>query len=112
MQSLSKLDHFNPTTFSVVHESGDQPVSVHMNPGKPILNDGKLAEQEINEPPFEISSQVPMGSGCFLSFSPSLIYARSLFSCRQLYYVQEASGMFLAYALKKIMGEYTKFENS
>ncbi len=99
IKSLSKMDHFDPDAFLSVHESGDQPVSVHMNPEKPIFQNGKWAV-DIPEPPFEISGKVPWAPDAwYLSARPSFTLD-PLFHAGA-YYVQEASGMFLAFALKQ-----------
>ncbi|HEY4935273.1 MAG TPA: RNA methyltransferase [Puia sp.] len=101
IKSLSNMDHFDPEAFLTVHESGDQLVSLHMNPGKPILQDGSWP-LEINEPPFEISDKVPWAPDAYyLSARPSFTMD-PLFHAG-LYYVQEASGMFVAFALKQIV---------
>jgi 16S rRNA C967 or C1407 C5-methylase (RsmB/RsmF family)/NOL1/NOP2/fmu family ribosome biogenesis protein len=103
LQSLSKLDHFNPDAFLAVHESGDQLVSVHMNSGKPVLTNGRWADW-VTEPPYEISGRVPWAPDAYyLSARPS--FTLDPFFHAGNYYVQEASGMFLAFALKKIIGE-------
>jgi 16S rRNA C967 or C1407 C5-methylase (RsmB/RsmF family)/NOL1/NOP2/fmu family ribosome biogenesis protein len=99
VRSLSKLDHFNPVAFQAVHESGDQVVSVHMNTQKPLLEDGRWPEDYF-EPPFEISGEVPWApDACYLSSRPS--FTLDPFFHAGAYYVQEASGMFLAFALKQ-----------
>jgi 16S rRNA C967 or C1407 C5-methylase (RsmB/RsmF family)/NOL1/NOP2/fmu family ribosome biogenesis protein len=103
LQSVSKLDHINRAAFLAVHEFGDQPVSVHMNVGKPVLTNGRWADW-VNEAPFEISGRVPWAPDAFyLSTRPS--FTLDPFFHAGNYYVQEASGMFLAYAMKKIIGE-------
>ena len=94
------MDHFDSGTFLSVHGSGDQLVSVHMNPAKPILREGRWPP-EINEPPFEISHEIPWAADSyFLSSRPSFTLD-PLFHAG-LYYVQEASGMFVAFTLKQI----------
>ena len=74
-----------------------------MNPGKPVLTNGRWADW-VTEPPFEISGRVPWAPDAFyLSARPS--FTLDPFFHAGNYYVQEASGMFLAFALKKIIGE-------
>ncbi len=100
IRSLSKMDHFDPKAFQSVHESGNQLVSVHMNPGKPIL----LNDQwplEINEPPFEISDKVPWATDAFYLSLRRSFTLDPLFHAG-LYYVQEPSGMFVEFAFKQI----------
>ncbi len=99
IRSLSKLDHFDPNAFQSVHESGDQPVSVHMNPGKPILQKGSWPK-EIKEPPFDISYAVPWAEDAYYLASRPSFTLDPLFHAG-LYYVQEASGMFVSFAIKK-----------
>jgi 16S rRNA C967 or C1407 C5-methylase (RsmB/RsmF family)/NOL1/NOP2/fmu family ribosome biogenesis protein len=100
IRNLSKMDHFDPNAFQSAHESGNQLVSVHMNPGKRIL----LSDQwpsEIEDPPFEISHKVPWAIDAFYLSSRRSFTLDPLFHAG-LYYVQEASGMFVEYALKYI----------
>jgi len=99
ISSLKRLDHFDPDAFISVHESGDQLVSVHMNPGKPIRKDGRWNEN-LPEHPFEVSGKIPWATDAYyLTARPS--FTMDPFFHAGNYYVQEASGMFLAYALKK-----------
>jgi 16S rRNA C967 or C1407 C5-methylase (RsmB/RsmF family)/NOL1/NOP2/fmu family ribosome biogenesis protein len=101
IRALSKLDHFDAAAFLAVHETGDQLVSVHMNPGKPILKDGSWPEN-ILEPPFNISGKVPWAPDAYyLSTRPSFTLD-PLFHAGA-YYVQEASGMFLSFALNQVV---------
>jgi 16S rRNA C967 or C1407 C5-methylase (RsmB/RsmF family)/NOL1/NOP2/fmu family ribosome biogenesis protein len=100
LRSLCKLDHFDPDAFMAAHASGLYPVSVHMNPGKSIYSDGQWREM-VSESPFEISSAVPWAPDAYyLSARPSFTF--DPFFHAGNYYVQEASGMFLAHALRKI----------
>jgi len=102
MRSLSKLDHFDPDAFMAVHSSGEQLVSVHMNPHKPIYKEGKW-NADIPEAPFEFSGAVPWAPDAFyLAARPQ--FTLDPFFHAGNYYVQEASGMFLAHALKKVAG--------
>lgn len=98
IRSLVKLDHFDPEAFLAVHESGNQLISVHLNPGKPIITDGKWLEN-IVEPPFDISGKVPWAADAYYLSSRPSFTLDPLFHAGT-YYVQEASGMFLAFALK------------
>ena len=75
-----------------VHRSGEQLVSVHMNPDKPIYKDGKWNEA-IPEAPFEFSGVVPWAPDAFyLAARPQ--FTLDPFFHAGNYYVQEASGMF------------------
>ena len=94
------MDHFDAQAFKSVHDSGEQLVSVHMNPGKPVMQNGCWRD-DINDPPFQISGKVPWApDACYLNSRPSFTLD-PLFHAG-VYYVQEASGMFLAFALKQI----------
>ena len=100
ISSLTKLDHFDREAFLRVHESGEQLVSVHMNSEKNILQKGDWPKNS-DGPAFEISGNVPWADDAYyLSNRPSFTLD-PLFHAGG-YYVQEASGMFLAFALKKI----------
>ncbi len=93
------MDHFDEEAFLHVHASEDQLVSVHMNTEKPILQNGGWPVG-ISGHPFEISGTVPWASDAYyLSGRPSFTLD-PLFHAGA-YYVQEASGMFLEFALKK-----------
>jgi len=70
-----------------------------MNPGKPILTAGRWPAY-VAEPPFEISGPVPWASDAwYLERRPS--FTLDPFFHAGAYYVQEASGMFLAFALQQ-----------
>jgi 16S rRNA C967 or C1407 C5-methylase (RsmB/RsmF family)/NOL1/NOP2/fmu family ribosome biogenesis protein len=99
IKSLSQMDHFDPKEFQSVHETGDHLVSVHMNPGKPILVNSRWP-LEINEPPFEISNTVPWAADAYYLSSRPSFTLDPLFHAG-LYYVQEASGMFVEFAIKQ-----------
>lgn len=100
LDSLSNLDHFDQRAFIDAHASGDQLVSVHMNPEKSVLRGG-IWPAEMDEPPFQISAPVQWAPDAwYLKTRPSFTLD-PLFHAG-VYYVQEASGLFLAYALKKV----------
>jgi 16S rRNA C967 or C1407 C5-methylase (RsmB/RsmF family)/NOL1/NOP2/fmu family ribosome biogenesis protein len=102
MRSVSNLDHFDPDAFLAVHRSGEQLVSVHMNPDKSIYKEGKW-NADIPEAPFEFSRAVPWAPDAFyLTERPQFTF--DPFFHAGNYYVQEASGMFLTQALKKVAG--------
>lgn len=100
IDSLRKLDQFDPDAFLRVHESVEQPVSVHMNSEKLILQNGEWPEDFI-ETPFEVAGKVPWATDAYYLSSRPLFTLDPLFHAGG-YYVQEASGMFLAFALKQI----------
>lgn len=94
------MDHFDPVKFLDAHEIENQIVSVHMNHEKSIFHEGRWPS-ETSEPPFEFSGKVPWcQDSYYLPERPS--FTMDPFFHAGLYYVQEASGMFLAFALKQI----------
>jgi 16S rRNA C967 or C1407 C5-methylase (RsmB/RsmF family)/NOL1/NOP2/fmu family ribosome biogenesis protein len=97
IRSLSKMDHFDPVAFLSVHQTPEQPVSVHMNMAKPILQKGHWTP-DMAEPPFEISGTVPWAPDAYYLSSRPSFTLDPLFHAGT-YYVQESSGMFLAFAL-------------
>jgi len=100
IQSLNKMDHFDPVKFLAAHASENQIVSVHMNPGKSNHSD-KGWPDEIKDPPFNIIDSVPWcADSYYLSERPAFTF--DPFFHAGLYYVQEASGLFLAHAIKQI----------
>jgi 16S rRNA C967 or C1407 C5-methylase (RsmB/RsmF family)/NOL1/NOP2/fmu family ribosome biogenesis protein len=100
IQSLNKMDHFDPVKFLAAHASENQIVSVHMNPGKSNRSEGGWPA-EIKDPPFKIIDRVPWCADSFyLSERPA--FTLDPFFHAGLYYVQEASGLFLEHALKRI----------
>lgn len=106
LRSLSKMDHFDPEAFISVHDSGKQVSSVHLNPGKLMLQEDRWPG-EITEPPFKISARIPWAPDAYyLSIRPSFTLD-PLFHAGT-YYVQEASGMFLAFALRQITEQQQK----
>ena len=98
IHSLSGLDHFDAEAFQAVHESGDQLVSVHMNPEKSLLVNEEWPETNL-EAPFNISGKVPWATDAwYLAKRPSFTLDPLFHG--GAYYVQEASGMFLSFALR------------
>jgi len=96
---MKKLDHFDSTAFLAVHNAGAQLVSVRLNEEKISFQNNQWPEN-ITEPPFKISGTVPWASHAYyLSVRPSFTLD-PLFHAGA-YYVQEASGMFLEFALKR-----------
>src|SRR5450755_3040250 len=88
IKSLNRLDHFDAESFLRVHSLDEQPVSVHMNAGKPILVSGDWPSDFTN-PPFELAGKVPWAPDAYyLSQRPSFTLD-PLFHAGT-YYVQEA----------------------
>jgi len=101
LQTLSSLDHFDREAFLSVHASGEQVVSIHLNPGK---KHGGFTGQDTGEENdfLKTKERVPWAPDAYyLNGRPSFTLD-PLFHAG-CYYVQEASGMFLAHALGKIM---------
>jgi 16S rRNA C967 or C1407 C5-methylase (RsmB/RsmF family)/NOL1/NOP2/fmu family ribosome biogenesis protein len=94
------MDHFDPDGFQRAHDSGEQLVSVHLNDQKCIFRHGKWSD-EIPDRPFDLAGQVPWASDAFYLKSRPSFTMDPLFHAGT-YYVQEASGMFISYALKHI----------
>jgi 16S rRNA C967 or C1407 C5-methylase (RsmB/RsmF family)/NOL1/NOP2/fmu family ribosome biogenesis protein len=106
LQSLSKMDHFDPAAFISVHKSGEQVVSVHLNPVKLAIPGDRWPSNMI-ESSFEISARIPWAPDAYyLSTRPSFTLDPMFHA--GAYYVQEASGMFLAFAFKQITEQQQK----
>jgi 16S rRNA C967 or C1407 C5-methylase (RsmB/RsmF family)/NOL1/NOP2/fmu family ribosome biogenesis protein len=100
INSLKKMDHFDPDAFQRIHDSGEQLVSVHLNVDKPITDNGTWPI-EMADAPFELAGKIPWASDAYyLRSRPS--FTLDPFFHAGAYYVQEASGMFVSFALKKI----------
>lgn len=97
---LAAIEHakgFDKNAFKEVHESGEQVVSVRLNPVKWSIGNQKL---DIHHSPFTIHSSVPWSSaGYYLSERPLFTLDPLLHA--GAYYVQEASSMFLEQAMKQ-----------
>ena len=88
LDSLQQVKGFDQESFVRVHESGGQVTSVRFNPLKPASH------------ALPVSVKVPWSSqGYYLSERPSFIVDPLLHA--GVYYVQEASGMFLEQALRQ-----------
>ena len=100
--SLNKLDHFDETAFREIHASGKQVVSVRFNPAKMQLKAGSWPAP-FPEAAFQPGDRIPWsGEGYYLSERPS--FTLDPFFHAGVYYVQEASGMFLEQALRNSGG--------
>jgi len=111
IQSLQHVSGFDEKAFIAVHESGDQVTSVRLNPqkdgtanrGEKVRDNPSLLNHATGHLPPAIShlpvtTRVPWSSqGYYLSSRPSFTFD-PLFHAG-VYYVQEASSMFLEQAL-------------
>lgn len=91
IQSLQQIPGFDSNAFEQVHASGEQVVSIRLNPAKPV-----------NSPNLVLDGMVPwcehghyLKERPFFTFDP-LLHAGA-------YYVQEASSMFVWQALQQLM---------
>jgi 16S rRNA C967 or C1407 C5-methylase (RsmB/RsmF family)/NOL1/NOP2/fmu family ribosome biogenesis protein len=97
IQKLKTLDHFDERSFREVHASGEQVISIRFNPEKMQGNPGNRPFPEAG---FQPAYPVPWcEGGYYLSDRPS--FTLDPFFHAGLYYVQEASGMFLEQALRQ-----------
>lgn len=104
MTSLSKINSFDRDAFVQVHESGEQVVSVRMNPLKRSMVNGEWSinnqEPGANHSSFTIHAPVPWSSnGYYLSERPLFTLDPLLHA--GAYYVQEASSMFVEEAMRQ-----------
>lgn len=96
LESLETVKGFHRKTFEEVHTSGEQVVSVRLNPSKLSMVNGEWSMVNVPWCPY----------GRYLSERPSFTLD-PLFHAGA-YYVQEASSMFLWHALKETIGSDTK----
>lgn len=98
IDSLNKLDHFDERAFREVHASGHQVISIRFNSAK-IPAGASDFSRLFSGTSFCMQDQVPWaGQGYYLSGRPYFTLD-PLFHAG-VYYVQEASGMFLEQALR------------
>ncbi len=94
LSSLKGLPGFDETAFVNVHESGDQLTSIRFNPKKLPVSDASLVFKS------NLGERIPWTKhGYYLIERPSFTFD-PLFHAG-VYYVQEASSMFLEEALKQ-----------
>ncbi len=100
MASLEGIEGFDAGAFEQVHTSGKKVVSIRLNPMKLLPADrAGQSDQEGNIPALA-KRKIPWSSfGYYLEARPSFTFD-PLFHAG-LYYVQEASGMFLEQALRQ-----------
>ena len=95
LQSLQDVAGFDKPAFTAVHDSGEQVTSIRFNPAKTALS-GR--EPQVSPP--APHDKVPWSSnGCYLDARPSFTFD-PLFHAG-VYYVQEASGMFVEQVLEQ-----------
>ena len=91
IQSLQAIPGFDSNAFEEVHASGEQIVSVRLNPAKPIIS-----------PNLVLDGAVPWCEhGYYLKERPFFTFDPLLHA--GAYYVQEASSMFVWQALQQLM---------
>ncbi|MDP4132118.1 MAG: RNA methyltransferase, partial [Bacteroidota bacterium] len=98
MTALNKLAHFDEDAFRAVHQSDTQVVSVRLNRAKIQIEEeiGATAPHGLS---FPLADRIPWTSnGFYLPERPSFTLD-PLFHAG-VYYVQEASGMFVEHALR------------
>jgi 16S rRNA C967 or C1407 C5-methylase (RsmB/RsmF family)/NOL1/NOP2/fmu family ribosome biogenesis protein len=103
LQSLEGLPGFDGAAFENVHQTGQQVTSLRINPGKWTAPDiDKLTEDfRLHQSKDIQASPVPWcTNGYYLSERPSFTFDPFLHA--GAYYVQEASSMFIGYALEKV----------
>ena len=94
--------------FQRIHDSGEQLVSVHLNVEKPIMHNGKWLTEKADIP-FEFADKVPWAPDAYYLKSRPSFTMDPLFHAGA-YYVQEASGMFVSFALKQIADPHQKLK--
>jgi 16S rRNA C967 or C1407 C5-methylase (RsmB/RsmF family)/NOL1/NOP2/fmu family ribosome biogenesis protein len=111
LSAIEQAKGFSRNAFEEVHASGEQVVSVRMNPLKLAMVNGEWSmldsqstglnrQQFIHHSPLTIQSSVPWSSsGYYLSERPLFTLDPLLHA--GAYYVQEASSMFLEQAMKQ-----------
>ena len=99
--SLEHVKGFNEEAFIAVHKSGEQVTSIRLNPEKTSLLNGEWA---INTALTETVPWCP--NGRYLSLRPSFTFDPHFHA--GLYYVQDASSMFLWKILEDTVGKNTK----
>jgi 16S rRNA C967 or C1407 C5-methylase (RsmB/RsmF family)/NOL1/NOP2/fmu family ribosome biogenesis protein len=105
LKSIEGIPGYNQAAFESVHEAGQQVTSLRINPGKwPEKGIDKLIEGYKLHQAKEIQSSAIAwcANGYYLSERPSFTFDPFLHG--GAYYVQEASSMFIGYALEKVCG--------
>ena len=107
IQSLQNVKGFNQQAFEAIHQSGQQIVSIRINPAKEIANDEAATTFSNSQFPIPNSSKVVWCQyGFYLPQRPSFTLDPIFHA--GAYYVQEASSMFLWEVLKQTVGNATQ----
>jgi len=91
INSLKKVESFNETSFKQTHESGEQVISIRLNPNKQLAMGNRQFARENNKVPWS-------SFGYYLDQRPS--FTLDPFFHAGYYYVQETSGMYLEQAIR------------
>ncbi len=107
LDSLQNLKGFDHDAFVKVHGSGEKITSIRYNPEKLIVDNGQLTIEELSilHFPFSIEKVPWCPNAFYLPERPSFTLD-PLFHAG-VYYVQEASSMFLWEMLRQTVGENT-----
>lgn len=98
LESLEGIKGFDEEALISVHESGEQVTSIRVNPFKSTMVNGQWSVRQTHDSAF--TTHIPWTEyGYYLPTRPSFTFD-PLFHAG-LYYVQEASSMFLEQALKQ-----------
>jgi 16S rRNA C967 or C1407 C5-methylase (RsmB/RsmF family)/NOL1/NOP2/fmu family ribosome biogenesis protein len=106
LKSLEGITGFDRADFEHVHETGSQVTSLRINPGKWAFQGiDKITEGfRLHQAKDIEASPIPWcANGYYLSERPSFTFDPYLHG--GAYYVQEASSMFIGYALEKACGD-------
>jgi len=123
LSSLENSKGFNKSSFEAVHYSGEQVTSVRLNPQKWIIPEEDLLQEKndesmeqsghstthltLNHSSFNIDHAVPWCPyAYYLKERPS--FTQDPYLHAGMYYVQEASSMFLWEALQQTVGDKTE----
>ncbi len=108
IDSLRHVKGFDEKAFINIHASGDQVTSIRLNPAKALIVNGEyLPGRQAGSTENGLLPTVPWCPyGKYLPERPSFTFD-PLFHAG-VYYVQEASSMFLWYMLEKTVGKNTK----
>lgn len=101
IESLRGLPGFDEAAFVSVHERGEAPVSVRLNPAKPGYDPAVASSPGLEPASARVVPWCPAGR--YLNERPSFILDPSWHTGR--YYVQEASSMFVEQAFRQHAGE-------
>jgi 16S rRNA C967 or C1407 C5-methylase (RsmB/RsmF family)/NOL1/NOP2/fmu family ribosome biogenesis protein len=103
LDTLIGLPGYDREAFQKVHENGEQVVSIRINPARLSVNGQRTIPNELNYLAEEIMPVPWSRYGYYLSSRPSFTF--DPFFHAGVYYVQEASSMFLEQVFAKIFGK-------